>query len=73
VDKLDFLITLYRTFIRSRKWTLKMFTHAVDMACANSWLEYKAKAALLNIPNSNSWEETFHFVQLMNDWLDLLN
>jgi hypothetical protein len=50
MDKLDFLITLYRTFIRSRKWTLKMFTHAVDMACANSWLEYKAKAALLNIP-----------------------
>jgi hypothetical protein len=50
VDKLDFLITLYRTFIRSRKWTLRMFTHAVDMACTNSWLEYKAKAALLNIP-----------------------
>jgi hypothetical protein len=22
---------------------------------------------------NNSWEETFHFVQLMNDWLDLLN
>lgn len=39
VDKLDFLITLYRTFIRSRKWTLRMFTHAIDLACANSWLE----------------------------------
>lgn len=50
VDKLDFLITLYRTFIRSRKWTLRMFTHAIDMACANSWLQYKAKSALLKIP-----------------------
>ncbi|KAJ8909387.1 hypothetical protein NQ315_006113 [Exocentrus adspersus] len=53
VDKLDFLITLYRTFIRSRKWTLRMFTHALDMACSNSWLEYKAKAELLKIPKKD--------------------
>ncbi|KAK3517802.1 hypothetical protein QTP70_018965 [Hemibagrus guttatus] len=37
VDKLDQLISLYRTDIRSRKWTLRMYTHAF----VNSWLEYR--------------------------------
>lgn len=41
IDKMDFLITLYRTFIRSRQWTLRMFTHAIDLACTNARLEYK--------------------------------
>lgn len=44
VDKLDFLITIYRTFIKSKKWTLRMFTHAIDVACVNAWLEYKEQA-----------------------------
>lgn len=50
VDKMDFLITIYRTFIRSRKWTLRMFTHAIDIALVNGWLEYKSKARLLGVP-----------------------
>lgn len=41
VDKMDFLIGLYRIFIRSRKWTLRLIFHAMDMAVCNSWLEYK--------------------------------
>lgn len=41
VDKHDMLVSLFRTFIKSRKWTLKMVTHCIDMACSNSWLEYK--------------------------------
>lgn len=49
VDKMDFLITIYRTFIRSRKWTLRMFTHAIDIACTNGWLEYKSKAVALGV------------------------
>lgn len=49
VDKMDFLITIYRTFIRSRKWTLRMFTHGIDLACTNGWLEYKAMALAFGI------------------------
>lgn len=56
VDKLDFLITLYRTFIRSKKWTLRMFTHAIDIACANAWLEYKEKANTLGIPEKDTFD-----------------
>ena len=40
VDKLDMLISLYRIFLKSRKWTLRMLFHAIDLPCANSWLEY---------------------------------
>ena len=41
VDKLDQLISLYRIAIRSRKWPLRMITHAFDVAVVNSWLEYR--------------------------------
>lgn len=40
VDKIDQLIAYYRTFIKSKKWTLRMMFHAIDIACCNSWLEY---------------------------------
>lgn len=33
VDKQDMLISFFRTFIRSKKWTLHMVTHSFDMAC----------------------------------------
>jgi hypothetical protein len=50
VDKLDFLITLYRTFIRSKKWILRMFAHGIDLASTNAWLEYRQQAEDLNTP-----------------------
>lgn len=41
VDKLDQLISLYRIDIRSRKWPLRIISHAFDVAVVNSWLEYR--------------------------------
>lgn len=41
VDKNDFLIALYRTFIRSRKWTLRVIFHYFNLAVCNAWLEYR--------------------------------
>uniref|UniRef100_A0A3B4CEN1 PiggyBac transposable element-derived protein domain-containing protein n=1 Tax=Pygocentrus nattereri TaxID=42514 RepID=A0A3B4CEN1_PYGNA len=43
-DLLDQLVSLYRTEIRSKKWTLRMIKHAFDMAVVNSWLEYRLDA-----------------------------
>ncbi|KAG0424948.1 hypothetical protein HPB47_027873, partial [Ixodes persulcatus] len=40
VDKLDFLLSLYRIKIRSRKWTLRVLFHFVGIAICNAWLEY---------------------------------
>lgn len=49
VDKLDFLLSLYRSYVRSKKWTVRMTTHAIDLALVNSWLEYRQKAVLLGV------------------------
>ena len=55
VDRLDQLISLYRTFIRSKKWTQRMMTHAVDMSLALAWLEYKKDCDVLNIQKMIDW------------------
>lgn len=49
VDKLDFLVSIYRTKIRSKKWTLRMFNHAIDLACTNAWAEYREQAERADI------------------------
>ena len=36
VDKLDFLLSLYRIHIKSKKWTLRAIFHFVDLAVVTS-------------------------------------
>ncbi|KAH8035477.1 hypothetical protein HPB51_005712 [Rhipicephalus microplus] len=50
VDKVDFQISLYRTTIRSRKWTLRMTFHIMNLAVVNAWLEYRRDADKQNLP-----------------------
>lgn len=50
VDLFNRLISLYRIKIRSKKWTLRLIFHAVDMAVTNSWLEYKMACEALALP-----------------------
>lgn len=50
VDLLDQLISTYRIFIRSRKWTLRVAMHLIDFALANSWIEYKTDCERNNVP-----------------------
>ena len=47
VDRLDHMIALYRSWIRSRKFYHKIFFHFVDMMCATAWREYREDAAKL--------------------------
>ncbi len=42
VDVLDQLMEYYRTFIKTRKWTLKCFLHFFDLDMTNAWLEYRS-------------------------------
>ncbi|KAG0443738.1 hypothetical protein HPB47_014581 [Ixodes persulcatus] len=49
VDKTDFLVSLYRTSIRSRKWTLRVIVHFFHLCVTNSWLEYRHHAQLRGI------------------------
>ncbi|KAG0415924.1 hypothetical protein HPB47_006897 [Ixodes persulcatus] len=46
VDKTDFLVSLYRTSIRSRKCTLRVIVHFFHRCVTNSWLEYRHHAQL---------------------------
>lgn len=50
VDKTDFLLQLYRIFIRSRKWTLRVIFHFISVAITNSWLEYRKESKVKKIP-----------------------
>lgn len=50
VDKSDFLIALYRTFIRSKKWTLRVIFHYFNLGVCNSWLEYQADMGRNGVP-----------------------
>ncbi|KAL7867876.1 hypothetical protein SRHO_G00092600 [Serrasalmus rhombeus] len=59
-DLLDQLVSLYRTEIRSKKWTLRMITHAFDMAVVNSWLEYRLDAKRANIQTKDI-QDLLHF------------
>jgi hypothetical protein len=53
VDKLVFLLSLYRSYHRSKKWTVRMIAHATDLGLANSWLEYVQRARELGVPKKN--------------------
>lgn len=50
---LDQLISLYRIFIRSRKWTLRLIMHCIDLALTNSRIEYKNDCNLAGVPHKD--------------------
>ena len=56
VDLLDQLVALYRIFIRSKKWTLRMIFHALDLALVNSWMEYRRDCEKNGTPKSKSMD-----------------
>jgi hypothetical protein len=68
VDKHDQLVSYYRTFIKSKKWTLRMMFHISDMAVVNCWLEYKRDAAELNIEPKDIMD-LLHFKQRLGESL----
>lgn len=41
VDILDQQMEYYRAFIKTKKWTLKVFIHFLDLALVNSWRLYR--------------------------------
>ncbi|XP_040075589.1 piggyBac transposable element-derived protein 1-like [Ixodes scapularis] len=41
VDLIDRYVAYYRITVRSKKWTVLVFTQFLDMACCNSWIEYQ--------------------------------
>lgn len=73
VDKIDQLISTYRTFIKSKKWTLRLIVHAFDLVVANCWIQYLKNAKHLNI-QKNKILDLLHFrLQLANEIINCRN
>ncbi|XP_068082886.1 nose resistant to fluoxetine protein 6 [Anabrus simplex] len=68
VDLVDQLISLYRINIRSRKWTLGMFFHAVDLVLCISWIEYRRDSELSGVPKKQVMD-LLHFRMLVAESL----
>ncbi|XP_023225371.1 piggyBac transposable element-derived protein 3-like [Centruroides sculpturatus] len=60
VDLFDQLISYYRIFIKSKKWTLRAIFHAVDFAVVQSWLEYRTSAKAIGV-QQNKIMDLLHF------------
>lgn len=41
VDIFDQMMEYYRTYFRTKKWTVKVILHLFDLAIVNSWMEYR--------------------------------
>lgn len=67
VDKIDQLISTYRTFIKSKKWTLRLIVHAFDLVVANGWIQYVKDAKYLNIQNNKTLDLLHFRLQLANE------
>ena len=45
VDKMYFLISLYPTFFRTKRWSTRVILHLVSMSLVSAWIEYKGREA----------------------------
>uniref|UniRef100_A0A6B0V5N5 Putative dde domain transposase n=1 Tax=Ixodes ricinus TaxID=34613 RepID=A0A6B0V5N5_IXORI len=50
VDLIDRFVSYYRISLRTKKWTVSVFAHFLDMACCNGWIEYKRDCERADIP-----------------------
>lgn len=72
VDLLDQLMSYYRTFIKSKKWPLRMIFHASDLAVVQAYREYDTDNDLLGIPKAKRLT-LLHFRQHLAQSLVLRN
>lgn len=48
VDLFNQQMEVYRTWFKTRKWTLKVILHFLDLAVVNSWFQYKTQCEMAN-------------------------
>ena len=68
VDKLDFLISLDRIHIKSKKWTLRVIFHFVDLSVVASWLRYKKDCLSIGMRSSEQMS-LLQFRYSIAEWL----
>lgn len=53
VDVLEQMMEYYRSWIRTKKWPLKVILHFFDLSIVNSWFEYKLACQLQKVKNKD--------------------
>jgi hypothetical protein len=66
IDLLDQLISYYRVFIKSKKWTLRVIFHFMDFAVAASWLEYRADCDRCEIPRNQQHDLCYFRLEIID-------
>ncbi|KAI5722453.1 hypothetical protein M8J76_008557 [Diaphorina citri] len=52
IDLHDRLIAYYRSYIRTRKWPVRVFNHFVDLVIVNCWLTYRRDINARDVPRN---------------------
>lgn len=69
VDVCDQQMECYRTWIKTRKWTLKVALHFIDLSIVNAWMEYREDSQKLRKRN-NDIMDLMHFkISVAREWL----
>lgn len=53
VDICDQMMECYRTWLKSKKWTLKVALHFLDLSVVNSWMEYRLNCRSKSMPRKS--------------------
>ncbi|KAL4154140.1 hypothetical protein QTP88_001973 [Uroleucon formosanum] len=69
VDLCNQQMEAYRTWIKTKKWTLKVAVHFIDLAIVNAWMEYKNDAIKMNIPRKNIKDLLEFKISVAKEWL----
>lgn len=56
VDICDQLLEYYRIAIKTRKWTLKVSLHMIDLSLANCWMEYSDACRANAVPQRDTMD-----------------
>jgi len=69
VDVCDQQMECYRTWIKTRKWTLKVALRFIDLSIVNAWMEYREDSQKLRKRN-NDIMDLMHFkISVAREWL----
>lgn len=60
---------IYRSWFKSKKWTVKVAAHFIDLAIVNAWMEYKEDATKMQIPRKNIKDLMEFKINIAKEWL----
>ena len=69
VDVCDQQLEAYRTWIKTKKWTLKVALHFIDLSIVNAWMEYRQDALNMGIQKKNIKDLMEFKMEIARDWL----